>query len=622
MAKVNEAKSDTPIRVRTESHKEFLQATNPTAEIVWDTTIEPPADLDPVFDNALELLAEKVGAHPLPTCQHGARTLREGTGVISLTNSISKTFTGGGMSEAYAPGEAGTRFFAELGGGMATSPYRLLVNQTGAAKGFLTNFAQAFSPDSREAKAANILYSGLVESGEDPKKIIDFLNSPRALEAIRTANPTVGQLTGVPLFTRLEATLAKSHPNYRAEIDKQGEDALSAYKLLIGRLREIGNPQAMTVAADLERRHFMDMVNSRMDLAAKNAADKIDRIKVDSPSTRRQVGQVVKDETLAALDEARELERDLWKKAVAEGFRRTRAGEIVPKAATPSNTMKEFLYVLDGMTPERYSKEYMGTLGSIMTRLGYKDDFYNRFVQGKRTEQFLQTERVPEEYLKNVRGKATNIEDLVQIRSDLLSYARKAARNNDSDEARIYGRLAEAVLDDISKEGHAAYNTARQFSKDLNEYFTRGYANELRATGISGRDRLPAEVLVSKVYGSNADLTALRINEIEDAASFARNQYNKIQADPDIPTARKNQQIQDILHNLFYDVLNVEFNLWPWVRNMAMELVKKTKGAQMMFPSGKSFAELVCEEIEKFRGGRHSNFTDNLEAKSEDLREQ
>lgn len=30
----------------------------------------------------------------------------------------------------------------------------------------------------------------------------------------------------------------------------------------------------------------------------------------------------------------------------------------------------------------------------------------------------------------------------------------------------------------------------------------------------------------------------------------------------------KNQQIQDILHNLFYDILNVEFNLWPWIRNM------------------------------------------------------
>ena len=28
-------------------------------------------------------------------------------------------------------------------------------------------------------------------------------------------------------------------------------------------------------------------------------------------------------------------------------------------------------------------------------------------------------------------------------------------------------------------------------------------------------------------------------------------------------------QIQEILHNLFYDILNVEFNMWPWVRNMA-----------------------------------------------------
>jgi hypothetical protein len=29
-----------------------------------------------------------------------------------------------------------------------------------------------------------------------------------------------------------------------------------------------------------------------------------------------------------------------------------------------------------------------------------------------------------------------------------------------------------------------------------------------------------------------------------------------------------NQKVQDILNNLFYDILNVEFNLWPWTRNM------------------------------------------------------
>ena len=29
-----------------------------------------------------------------------------------------------------------------------------------------------------------------------------------------------------------------------------------------------------------------------------------------------------------------------------------------------------------------------------------------------------------------------------------------------------------------------------------------------------------------------------------------------------------NEKVQDILDNLFYDILNVEFNLWPWIRNL------------------------------------------------------
>lgn len=29
-----------------------------------------------------------------------------------------------------------------------------------------------------------------------------------------------------------------------------------------------------------------------------------------------------------------------------------------------------------------------------------------------------------------------------------------------------------------------------------------------------------------------------------------------------------NENVREILHNLFYDVMNIEFNLWPWVRNL------------------------------------------------------
>jgi len=45
--------------------------------------------------------------------------------------------------------------------------------------------------------------------------------------------------------------------------------------------------------------------------------------------------------------------------------------------------------------------------------------------------------------------------------------------------------------------------------------------------------------------------------------STMKNEYGKI-----LEVNSDNENIHDILHNLFYDVLNIEFNLWPWVRNM------------------------------------------------------
>jgi hypothetical protein len=45
--------------------------------------------------------------------------------------------------------------------------------------------------------------------------------------------------------------------------------------------------------------------------------------------------------------------------------------------------------------------------------------------------------------------------------------------------------------------------------------------------------------------------------------STSRNEYGRI-----VEIKTNNDHIKDILTNLFYDVVNVEFNLWPWVRNM------------------------------------------------------
>jgi hypothetical protein len=82
MAKVADAETNVkqPIRVRTKEHKEFINAQNPEAEIIWDTTIEPPADVEPAFANAIDLVTQTLPAEPIPACKHGLRALREGTG--------------------------------------------------------------------------------------------------------------------------------------------------------------------------------------------------------------------------------------------------------------------------------------------------------------------------------------------------------------------------------------------------------------------------------------------------------------------------------------------------------------------------------------------------------------
>lgn len=46
--------------------------------------------------------------------------------------------------------------------------------------------------------------------------------------------------------------------------------------------------------------------------------------------------------------------------------------------------------------------------------------------------------------------------------------------------------------------------------------------------------------------------------------STVKDEFNRI-----LTIKTEDTQIQEILHNLFYDILNVEFNLWPWIRNMA-----------------------------------------------------
>ena len=87
--------------------------------------------------------------------------------------------------------------------------------------------------------------------------------------------------------------------------------------------------------------------------------------------------------------------------------------------------------------------------------------------------------------------------------------------------------------------------------------------------------------LVSSGYSSFAQLQAARLGLFKDYESMEadsiiaaaldiyadectmKNPYGEV-----LQIQTDNDNIKQILHNLFYDIMNIEFNLWPWVRNL------------------------------------------------------
>jgi len=436
---------------------------------------------------------------------------------------------GGGLSEAYYPGEAGPRFFTEVAGG-TFSPTRLLTYGVTNGVSVLKTLKAASSPAAKESRAIDVLTKTLEEVGADVPKLIKELQKTTPAGV----RPTAAQKTGEEALSMLENTLVRGNAKYGGEVIKQGEDSLKAYKLLVERLSDIGSPEALLKAANMRQAMFDSLIEGRMALADASAAEKIAKITKDTPRARGEIGNIVRSETERAMADARQYESELWKDVI-KGSLRTRQvkGEkvLALKEVNPSNLGESFLEIATSMTPERLAA-MPPAMRSIMSRLGLNDEAFKKYASGKLTPEYLETGKVPASFLTKTVGKKevpiikkTDAQDLINIRSDFLAFAREAAGKGEAANAGFYGRMAGAALDDLAAIKNPAYEKAIQFSRTFNDYFTRSYANEVSAVTKKGADKLPPEILVQRAFGAGADTTALRMADIEDAVGMMGKQY-------------------------------------------------------------------------------------------------
>jgi len=465
--------------------------------------------------------------------------------------------TGAFFAEELFPGQKGVRFGAEVIGGVF-APGRFVVDQVGNVTDWAKNLRNSAGPAAKEGKAAARLYEILDGTGQNIPLLI------RRLEEFTPggATPTAAQKTGNITLSALETSLARTNAEFSGQTVKQGEDSLMAYKLLVQKLREIGTPDALRKAAQMQQDAHTAMLNGRLAAADATAAAKIAKISKDTPAARREIGDLVKTETQLALSQARDMESELWAEALRqiapvkrvqapprqvpmqgpkaqEIFDRTRrwpmmtlARETVVRGAEikPTNTSRAFLDATLSIADVVYKNTTPKLVKDIIGTFGIDDASVMKYKLGRNTDEFLESGQVPERFVPEL--KEMDVGEMVNYRSNLLSLARDAAGKGEMGDARFYGILAEGILKDLETLKAPAFDQARSFSKALNDTFTRTFASEASITGpgaktVLGKERMPAEILVSKAFGSNADVTAMRMNEIEDAVKFMRTQYDE-----------------------------------------------------------------------------------------------
>ena len=142
------------------------------------------------------------------------------------------------------------------------------------------------------------------------------------------------------------------------------------------------------------------------------------------------------------------------------------------------------------------------------------------------------------------------------------------AENNNSFFDRLRKVFSTGVI--VKKEGNRTRvidtENSQQVTnlKSLKDRFYRlqsGYTQDVYQTQLSYQV-IRRELFLDYDAMDNDPIIASALDIYADECT-TKNEYGDV-----LTIKTENQQVKEILESLFYDTMNIEFNLWPWVRNL------------------------------------------------------
>lgn len=401
--------------------------------------------------------------------------------------------------------ELGTtgQFAAEMIGGLA--PSAAMMSPTLAAaklgkRGAEKLGAKAFVPftsKGAEARAARRIQ----ELSDNPEEAID------AIERLSSSGLSPAGRTGQEGLLDLEDAVLRGDPARARQMSQRTSESLEELQdaILTEGREVIGKPKQLM---DARKKRAVAALDARVERATDEATQSLEALGDVSPE---EATLAVRGSLEKALNDAKVEENRLWNR-------------IPQNAKAPITKTKDKFKQLKKGLASAQSEDMPASARKV---LGGDEKVEPQFLdvldaRGNRIE------------ITPVSGGRTTIKELDGLYKKLGEEATQARAAKDFNKARIAEELRESILDDIAQaEGgpvvQETIQTARAFSKQLNEKFRKGPAGKILGYGREGGPALAPELGLEKTMGTG-----------KQAGELARRSIAR--ATQDDPTAMEGMQ--------------------------------------------------------------------------------
>jgi len=450
------------------------------------------------------------------------------------------------LAEDAAPGEALPRIGGEIAGSiLGSAAGQPAISLVGALPNLLTDplrpfkalkeiynqgglkllFEKASGKDARREKAIRYLLELFEQQGENVDEIIPrlmevntFLVDP---ETGKTIDLTAPAKSGSGTLLGVETALSSIAPTLAKQRIAGSEKAVQAMRAHVRILSSVAGSDPVLLQALADQMKVVFDANFASDIAyateiltralgreglGTTGLDEVDALGLN----QQELGQKLYDIMESQLSRARAQERNLWRNVPR-----------IEQAIDPNN-IPSFSFTFNEFD-DPVTTNFLDAWDRLIPQSEIPKRRYLKTNILKDINDFVDLKRQEFQESGDSSGFLTS-EELVQMRTLALNGVRQLRAESKFDEARIAGRYADVLLEQLNEfpdESFALpYREARAYSRALNDTFTRAFAGNVLQQSAKGGTRDAPELLAERLLRGSASNTFLRINQIQEAGQF------------------------------------------------------------------------------------------------------